>query len=144
MKKRREKPEVDFEEVRAISRAEKYAGLKWREVLSKVEEVMAGASESEEEGEAMTPMRALREAGYSDEIIDYPTSPLGLHIYRKTGKALKDGFVGDVAKLLNVSWDEARQLMKWNVDVLNGVQEGDLDKAKSGLRSLESALGSEL
>ena len=89
-------------------------------------------------------MQALRQAGYSEAIIDYPTSPLGLYIYRKTGRPLVSGFVGEAAKLLNISWDEARRLMKLNADVLNGVQEGNLEKAKSGLSGLESALGGEL
>ena len=144
MRRKREKPEIDYAEILATSKAEKYANLKWREVLGRIEEVMAEASEPGEEGAAVTPMQALRQAGYSDEIIDYPTSPLGLYVYRKTGRPLISGFVGDVAKLLNVSWDEARRLMKLNADVLNGVQERSLDKAKSGLEALESALGEEL
>lgn len=131
-RRRRARPEVDYKEVKAISKAEKYVDLKWREILEKMEE------------EELSAMQALRELGYGEEIIDYPTSPLGLYIYRKTGKPLVDGFVGDVAKLLNISWDEARQLMQWNVDVLNGVQENNLEKFGGGLRSLESALGSEL
>ena len=133
MRKRREKPEVDYKEVKAISKAEKYVDLKWHEILEKMEE-----------NEELNAMQALRELGYSEDIIDYPTSPLGLYIYRKTGKPLVDGFVGDAAKLLNISWDEARQLMKWNVDVLNGIQENNREKFEGGLRSLESALGSEL
>ena len=144
MRRKRERPEVDYAEIMATSKAEKYASLKWREVLSKVEELTAGGGEPGEEGAAMTPMQALRQAGYSEAIIDYPTSPLGLHIYRKTGRPLTSGFVGDAAKLLNISWDEARRLMKLNADVLNGVQEGNLEKAKSGLSGLESALGGEL
>jgi len=132
-RKRRGRPEVDYKEVKAISKAEKYVDLKWREILEKMEE-----------NEELNAMQALRELGYGDEIIDYPTSPLGLYIYRKTGKPLVDGFVGDVAKLLNISWDEARRLMQWNVDVLNGVQENNREKFEGGLRSLESALGSEL
>ena len=131
-RRKRERPEVDYKEVKAISMAEKYVDLKWHEILEKMEEKELGA------------MQALRELGYGDEIIDYPTSPLGLYIYRKTGKPLVDGFVGDVAKLLNISWDEARQLMQWNVDVLNGAQENNREKFEGGLRSLESALGSEL
>ena len=131
-RRKRERPEVDYKEVKAISKAEKYVDLKWHEILEKMEEKELGA------------MQALRELGYGDEIIDYPTSPLGLYIYRKTGKPLVDGFVGDVAKLLNISWDEARQLMQWNVDVLNGAQENNREKFEGGLRSLESALGSEL
>jgi len=137
VKKKREKPEIDFTEVMAVSRAEKYANLKWREVLSKIEELMS-------ENEELRSLDALAEAGYSETIIDYPTSPLGLYIYRKTNKALKDGFVGDVAKLLNASWDQARRLMEWNTDVLNGVQENDLEKARSGLANLEAAVGEEL
>ena len=137
VKKKREKPEIDFTEVMAVSRAEKYANLKWREVLSKIEELMS-------ENEELRSLDALVEAGYSETIIDYPTSPLGLYIYRKTNKALKDGFVGDVAKLLNASWDQARRLMEWNTDVLNGVQENDLEKARSGLANLEAAVGEEL
>ena len=137
MRKKREKPEVDYKEVKAISKAEKYLNLKWRDVFEGVAKLM-------EENEELNAMQALRELGYSDEIIDYPTSPLGLYIYRKTGKPLIDGFVGDAAKLLNISWDEARRLMEWNSDVLNGIQENDLEKSTSGLRSLESALGSEL
>ena len=132
-RRKRERPEVDYKEVKAISKAEKYVDLKWREILEKMEE-----------NEELNAMQALRELGYGDEIIDYPTSPLGLYIYRKTGKPLVDGFVGDVAKLLNISWDEARQLMQWNVDVLNGAQENNREKFEGGLRSLESALGSEL
>ena len=137
VKKKREKPEIDFTEVMAVSRAEKYANLKWREVLSKIEELMS-------ENEELRSLDALVEAGYSETIIDYPTSPLGLYMYRKTGKPLKDGFVGDVAKLLNASWDQARKLMEWNTDVLNGVQENDLERAKSGLANLEAAVGEEL
>lgn len=137
MRKRREKPEVDYKEIKAISKAEKYLNLKWREVFDGVARLM-------EENEELNAMQALRELGYSDEIIDYSTSPLGLYIYRKTGKPLVDGFVGDVAKLLNISWDEARQLMEWNSDVLNGIQENNLEKSTGGLRNLESALGSEL
>ena len=132
-RRKRGRPEVDYKEVKAISKAEKYVDLKWREILEKMEE-----------NEELNAMQALRELGYGDEIIDYPTSPLGLYIYRKTGKPLVDGFVGDVAKLLNISWDEARRLMQWNVDVLNGVQENNREKFEGGLRSLESALGSEL
>ena len=131
-RKRRERPEVDYKEVKAISKAEKYVDLKWHEILEKMEERELNA------------MQALKELGYGDEIIDYPTSPLGLYIYRKTGKPLVDGFVGDVAKLLNISWDEARRLMQWNVDVLNGAQENNREKFEGGLRNLESALGSEL
>jgi len=137
MRKKREKPEVDYKEVKAISKAEKYLNLKWRDIFEGVAKLM-------EENEELNAMQALRELGYSDEIIDYPTSPLGLYIYRKTGKPLIDGFVGDAAKLLNISWDEARRLMEWNSDVLNGIQENNLEKSTSGLRSLESALGSEL
>ena len=137
MRKRREKPEVDYKEVKAISKAEKYLNLKWREIFEGIAGLM-------EENEELNAMQALRELGYGEDIIDYSTSPLGLYIYRKTGKPLVDGFVGDAAKLLNISWDEARQLMKWNVDVLNGIQENNREKFEGGLRSLESALGSEL
>ena len=135
--KKREKPEVDYAEVRAISKAEKYIDLKWHELLEGIMKLM-------EENEGLNMMQALRELGYSDEIIDYPTSPLGLYIYRKAGKPLVNGFVGDAAKLLNVSWDEARRLMEWNSKVLNGIQENDAEKAGSGLSGLESALGAEL
>jgi len=137
VKKKREKPEVDYVEVMAISKAEKYIDLKWHELLE-------GAAKLMEENEGLNAMQALRELGYSEDIIDYPTSPLGLYIYRKTGKPLKGGFVGDAVNLLNVSWDEARRLMEWNCKVLNGMQENDLEKSLSGLGNLESALGEEL
>ena len=134
MRRRREKPEVDYAEVRAISKAEKYADLRWRELLE-------GAAKLMEEDEELKLMQALRELGYGEDIIDYPTSPLGLYVYRKTGRPLVDGFVGDAAELLNISWDEARRLMEWNSNVLNGIQENDLEKALGGLGNLESALG---
>jgi hypothetical protein len=129
--RRSEQQAVNYLEVRAYVLAERYRDLKWRELVEKIKQLN------------MKPLDALRELGISDEIIDYPTSPLGLYIYRRTGRPLTSGFVGEAAQLLNISWDEARELMEANSKTVDGMMIG-VDEVDAWLRRLEEKLQAEL
>jgi len=129
--RRSEQQTVNYLEVRAYVLAERYKDLKWRELVEKIKQLN------------MKPLEALQQLGISDEIIDYPTSPLGLYIYRKTGRPLTSGFVGEAAQLLNISWDEARELMEANSKTVDGMMIG-VDEVDAWLRRLEEKLQAEL
>jgi hypothetical protein len=129
--RRSEQQAVNYLEVRAYVLAERYRDLRWRELVEKIKQLN------------MKPLDALRELGISDEIIDYPTSPLGLYIYRRTGRPLTSGFVGEAAQLLNISWDEARELMEANSKTISGMMIG-VDEVDAWLRRLEEKLQAEL
>jgi hypothetical protein len=129
--RRSEQQAVNYLEVRAYVLAERYRDLRWRELVEKIKQLN------------MKPIDALRELGISDEIIDYPTSPLGLYIYRRTGRPLTSGFVGEAAQLLNISWDEARELMEANSKTVDGMIIG-VDEVDAWLRRLEEKLQAEL
>ena len=129
--RRSEQQAVNYLEVRAYVLAERYRDLRWRELVEKIKQLN------------MKPLDALRELGISDEIIDYPTSPLGLYIYRMTGRPLTSGFVGEAAQLLNISWDEARELMEANSKTVDGMMIG-VDEVDEWLRRLEEKLQAEL
>ena len=129
--RRSEQQTVNYLEVRAYVLAERYKDLKWRELVEKIKQLN------------MKPLEALQHLGISDEIIDYPTSPLGLYIYRKTGRPLTSGFVGEAAQLLNISWDEARELMEANSKTVDGMMIG-VDEVDAWLRRLEEKLQAEL
>ena len=122
---------MNYLEVRAYVLAERYRDLKWRELVEKIKQLN------------MKPLEALQQLGISDEIIDYPTSPLGLYIYRKTGRPLTSGFVGEAAQLLNISWDEARELMEANSKTVDGMMIG-VDEVDAWLKRLEEKLQAEL
>jgi hypothetical protein len=122
---------VNYLEVRAYVLAERYRDLKWRELVEKIKQLN------------MKPLEALQQLGISDEIIDYPTSPLGLYIYRRTGRPLTSGFVGEAAQLLNISWDEARELMEANSKTVDGMMIS-VDEVDAWLRRLEEKLQAEL
>jgi hypothetical protein len=129
--RRSEQQTVNYLEVRAYVLAERYRDLRWRELVEKIRQLN------------MRPLEALKQLSISDEIIDYPTSPLGLYIYRKTGRPLTSGFVGEAAQLLNISWDEARELMEANSKTVNGMMIG-VDEVDAWLRRLEEKLQAEL
>lgn len=129
--RRSEQQTVNYLEVRAYVLAERYRNLKWRELVEKIKQL------------GMKPLEALQQLGISDEIIDYPTSPLGLYIYRRTGRPLTSGFVGEAAQLLNISWDEARELMEANSKTVDGMMIG-VDEVDAWLRRLEEKLQAEL
>jgi len=129
--RRSEQQTVNYLEVRAYVLAERYKDLKWRELVEKIKQLN------------MKPLEALQHLGISDEIIDYPTSPLGLYIYRKTGRPLTSGFVGEAAQLLNISWDEARELMEANSKTVDGMMIG-VDEVDAWLKRLEEKLQAEL
>ena len=129
--RRSEQQTVNYLEVRAYVLAERYKDLKWRELVEKIKQLN------------MKPLEALQQLGISDEIIDYPTSPLGLYIYRRTGRPLTSGFVGEAAQLLNISWDEARELMEANSKTVDGMMIG-VDEVDAWLRRLEEKLQAEL
>jgi len=129
--RRSEQQTVNYLEVRAYVLAERYKDLKWRELVEKIKQLN------------MKPLEALQHLGISDEIIDYPTSPLGLYIYRRTGRPLTSGFVGEAAQLLNISWDEARELMEANSKTVDGMMIG-VDEVDAWLRRLEEKLQAEL
>lgn len=129
--RRSEQQTVNYLEVRAYVLAERYRDLKWRELIEKIKQLN------------MKPLEALQQLGISDEIIDYPTSPLGLYIYRRTGRPLTSGFVGEAAQLLNISWDEARELMEANSKTVDGMMIG-VDEVDAWLRRLEEKLQAEL
>jgi hypothetical protein len=129
--RRSEQQTVNYLEVRAYVLAERYRDLKWRELVEKIKQLN------------MKPLEALQQLGISDEIIDYPTSPLGLYIYRRTGRPLTSGFVGEAAQLLNISWDEARELMEANSKTIDGMMIS-VDEVDEWLRRLEEKLQAEL
>jgi hypothetical protein len=129
--RRSEQQTVNYLEVRAYVLAERYRDLKWRELVEKIKQLN------------MKPLEALQQLGISDEIIDYPTSPLGLYIYRRTGRPLTSGFVGEAAQLLNISWDEARELMEANSKTVDGMMIS-VDEVDAWLRRLEEKLQAEL
>jgi hypothetical protein len=122
---------VNYLEVRAYVLAERYKDFKWRELVEKIKQLN------------MKPLEALQQLGISDEIIDYPTSPLGLYIYRRAGRPLTSGLVGEAAQLLNISWDEARELMEANSKTINGMMIS-VDEVDAWLRRLEEKLQAEL
>jgi hypothetical protein len=129
--RRSEQQTVNYLEVRAYVLAERYRDLKWRELVEKIKQL------------GMKPLEALQQLGISDEIIDYPTSPLGLYIYRRTGRPLTSGFIGEAAQLLNISWDEARELMEANSKTVDGMMIS-VDEVDAWLRRLEEKLQAEL
>jgi hypothetical protein len=122
---------VNYLETRAYVLAERYRDLKWRELVENIRQLN------------MRPLEALKELNISDEIMDYPTSPLGLYIYRKTGRPLTSGFIGEAAQLLNISWDEARELMEANSKVVDSMMVS-VDDVDEWLRRLEEKLQAEL
>jgi hypothetical protein len=129
--RRSEQQTVNYLEVRAYVLAERYRDLRWRELVEKIKQLN------------MKPLEALQQLGISDEIIDYPTSPLGLYIYRRTGRPLTSGFIGEAAQLLNISWDEARELMEANSKTVDGMMIS-VDEVDAWLRRLEEKLQAEL